>query len=53
MHFGVQVGKFLGFYLREQGIEANSDKCRAFMKLPTPKTKNWHARWDPVCAIDF
>jgi hypothetical protein len=25
--FGVQAGKFLGFYLIERGIEANCDKC--------------------------
>jgi hypothetical protein len=34
--FGVQAGKFLGFYLTERGIEANLDKCRAFTELPTP-----------------
>jgi hypothetical protein len=34
--FGVQAGKFLGFYQTERGIEANSDKCRAFTELPTP-----------------
>jgi len=33
--FGVQAGKFLGFYL----IEANPDKCRAFTELPTPHSK--------------
>jgi len=37
--FGVQAGKFLGFYLIERGIEANPNKCRAFAELPTPKTK--------------
>lgn len=37
--FEVQVGKFLDFYLTEQGIEANSDKCRAFAEFPTPKSK--------------
>jgi ribonuclease HI len=37
--FGVQAGKFLGFYLTERGIEANPDKCRAFTKLPTPHSK--------------
>ena len=34
--FGVQAGKFLGFYLTERGIEANPDKCRAFTELPLP-----------------
>jgi len=37
--FGVQVGKFLGFYLTERGIEANPDKCQAFTQLPTPHSK--------------
>jgi len=37
--FGVQAGKFLGFYFTERGIETNLDKCRAFTELPTPKTK--------------
>ena len=37
--FGVQAGKFLGFYLTERGIEANPDKFRAFTELLTPKTK--------------
>jgi len=37
--FGVQASKFLGFYLTERGIKANPDKCRAFAKLSTPKTK--------------
>jgi len=37
--FGVLVGKFLGFYLTERGIEANPDKCQAFAQLPTPHFK--------------
>src|SRR3954469_11348628 len=37
--FGVRVGKFLGFYLTERGIEANPDKCQAFSELPTPVNK--------------
>jgi len=37
--FGVQPGKFLGFYLTEKGIEANPDKCQEFTKLPTPYSK--------------
>jgi len=37
--FGVQAGKFLGFYLTERGIEANLDKCQAFTRLPTPHSK--------------
>ena len=37
--FGVQAGKFLGFYLTERGIEANPGKCQAFTQLPTPHSK--------------
>ncbi|MCH82192.1 hypothetical protein A2U01_0002992, partial [Trifolium medium] len=37
--FGVRAGKFLGFYLTERGIEANPDKCRAFIEFPTPDSK--------------
>jgi len=37
--FGVQAGKFLGFYPTERGIEANPNKCQAFTKLPTPHSK--------------
>ncbi|MCH82250.1 hypothetical protein A2U01_0003051 [Trifolium medium] len=37
--FGVRAGKFLGFYLTEQEIEANPDKCRAFTEFPTPDSK--------------
>ena len=37
--FGVKAGKFLGFYLTEQGIKANPDKFRAFYDFPTPTSK--------------
>lgn len=37
--FGVQAGKFLGFYLTEQGIKENPDKCRAFTQFPIPTSK--------------
>jgi len=37
--FGIQAGKFLGFYLTERGIEANPNKCQAFTQLPTPNSK--------------
>lgn len=33
--FGVLAKKFFGFYLSEQGIKANLDKCKAFMAMPT------------------
>jgi len=31
--FGVEVGKFLGFLLTEQGIEANPDKCATIIGM--------------------
>ena len=31
--FGVEGGKFLGFMLTYQGIEANSDKCRTIVEM--------------------
>ena len=37
--FRVKAGKFLSFYLTEQGIEANPEKCREFSKLTTPSLK--------------
>lgn len=39
--FGVQVGKFLGFFLIEQGIEENPNKCRAFTEFPIPMSKKF------------
>jgi len=32
----VRGGKFLGFMLTNRGIEANSDKCEAIMKMRSP-----------------
>ncbi|MCI79544.1 gag-pol polyprotein, partial [Trifolium medium] len=37
--FGVRAGKFLGFCLTERGIEANPNKFKAFVELPTPDDK--------------
>jgi len=34
--FGVEAGKFLGFLLTEQGIEANPDKCVAILEMRSP-----------------
>jgi len=34
--FGVEAGKFLGFMLRERGIEANPDKCAAIITMRSP-----------------
>jgi len=34
--FGVEAGKFLGFLLPERGIEANSDKFAAIIKMRSP-----------------
>jgi len=35
--FGVRGGKFLGFMLTNRGIEANPNKCKAIMKMGSPK----------------
>ncbi|MCI77398.1 hypothetical protein A2U01_0098668, partial [Trifolium medium] len=37
--FGVRAGKFLDFYLTGRGIEANPNKCKAFVELPMPDDK--------------
>ena len=34
--FGVSVGKFLGFIVNHQGIEANPDKIKAVLDMPSP-----------------
>ena len=34
--FGVEAGKFLGFLLTEQGIEANPDKCATIIGMRSP-----------------
>ena len=34
--FEVEAGKFLGFMLRERGIEANPDKCTAIIAMRSP-----------------
>jgi len=34
--FGVEAGKFLGFFLTERGIEANPDKCAAILAMRSP-----------------
>ncbi|WVZ07299.1 hypothetical protein V8G54_020645 [Vigna mungo] len=36
--FGVQAGKFLGFMLTAQGIEANPEKCKAILEMRSPQT---------------
>ena len=36
--FGVSAGKFLGFMVRERGIEANPEKIKAILDLQTPAT---------------
>ena len=35
--FGVSSGKFLGFRVNALGIEANPDKIRALIEMPSPK----------------
>ncbi|XP_039687900.1 uncharacterized protein [Medicago truncatula] len=34
--FGVHAGKFLGFLLTKDGIEANPDKCQAIINMRSP-----------------
>ena len=34
--FGVSAGKFLGFIVNQRGIEANPDKIRAVLDMPSP-----------------
>ena len=34
--FGVSVGKFLGFTVNHRGIEANPDKIKAVLNIPSP-----------------
>ena len=36
--FGVSSGKFLGFMISQQGIEANPEKVRAILDMVSPKT---------------
>lgn len=36
--FGVCSGKFLGFLVSHQGIEANPEKIRAVVKMKSPRT---------------
>lgn len=37
--FRVRAGKFLRFYLTEQGIEANPEICSAITEMRLPTTK--------------
>ena len=37
--FGVTSGKLLGFIISEEGIKGDSDKVRAIMEMPSPKTE--------------
>jgi len=36
--FGVRLGKFLGYMIDQQGIEANPDKIRAILQIQSPTT---------------
>jgi hypothetical protein len=36
--FGVDSGKFLGFMVSQRGIEANPDKVRVILEMPSPRT---------------
>ena len=35
--FGVSSGKFLGFIVNARGIEANPDKIKALIDMPSPR----------------
>ena len=35
--FGVSSGKFLGFMVSQQGIEANLEKVKAILKMTSPR----------------
>ena len=37
--FGVQEGRFLGYAITKQGIEANTDQIKSIAEMPSPKTK--------------
>ena len=49
--FGVRVGKFLGVYLTERGIEANPDKCRVLYPKFSPPI--FHTRYNPRVSRIF
>lgn len=36
--FGVKVGKFLGFMIFERDVEANHEKIRAILDMPSSRT---------------
>lgn len=36
--FGVSSGKFLGFMISQQGIEANPEKVKAILDMASPRT---------------
>ena len=36
--FGVSAKKFLGFIVNDRGIEANSDKIKAVLDMPSPSS---------------
>ena len=38
MCFAVALGKFLGFIVSQQGIEANLDKVKVIIEVKSPKT---------------
>ena len=39
--FGVSSGKFLGFMVKQRGIEANPIQFRAIMESQTPTSRKW------------
>ena len=48
--FVVTFGKFLGYLLTQQGIEANPDQIRAVINMPSPKNKKGIHKLDGLVA---
>ena len=53
--FGVSAGKFLGFIVNNQGIEANSDKIKVVLDMPSPSNIKdiQHLTWRIVALSRF
>lgn len=51
--FGVSAGKFLGLMVSQRGIEANSEKVEAILKMkPPPNTKEVQKLVGRVAALN-
>lgn len=52
--FGIQIGKFLRFYLIAQGIKANPDKCREITEMrPCTTKKEIHKLTGMIAALSY